>query len=153
MFLYNYLKHRSNGPLHKPKKIICCLNPQTEPGQFSINEIEAYRDAIMIQRKDLQEALTDTSEDFIRYLLSYDILNEKEAQSIWKSKERSLVANRLVDMIADKPESSVGIYNILMIMKNQKGAAVLKTVCETFGKELEGATWAEGENVSLVLRN
>ena len=131
--------------MHKPKNFICCFNPQTEPDQLSINEIEAYRDAIMIQRKDLQEALTDCSEDFTRYLLSYDILKEKEAQSIWKLKELNLVAERLVDMIADKPESSVGIYNILMIMKNKKGAAVLKAVCETFGKELEGATWAEGK--------
>ena len=99
----------------------------------------------MNQREDLNEALTDCSEDFIRYLLSYHILKDKEAELICKRKDRSLIANRLVDMIADKPESSVGIYNILMIMKNKKGAAVLKAVCETFGKELEGATWAEGK--------
>ena len=107
---------------------------------------DAYWDSVWAQGKELHDALIESRDEFLDYLVSYNIIDQKEAESAWHQNDAHRVTDRTIDIIANRPNDCEAVYNIMMMMNNHKAAVVFKAVCEAFGKDLEGEAWSNGKN-------
>ena len=97
-----------------------------------------------VHGEELHDALIERRDEFLKYMLSYNIIDQNVAESAWHQNDAHRVTDRIIDIIADRPNNCEAVYNIMMMMKNHKAAAVFKAVCEAFGKDLEGEAWSKG---------